>query len=326
MNALERSWYQRFGWSWLLLPLSVLFYLLSSLRRLAFRLGLKQQQRLPVPVLVVGNISVGGTGKTPVTLRLCQFLQQQGWRPGIISRGYGVRLVAPRKVLPTDDPSDVGDEPLLLAQRAGCPVVIFADRVKAGQYLLSVTDCDLIICDDGLQHYALARDLEIVLLDAQRGVGNGLLLPAGPLREGVWRLNRADLVLANGGPLPQTALSFTLTAAPACQLNDQTALLAPGTAVTLISGIGNPQRFAATARQCGYLVTDCRWFADHHPFQAADLADITGPVLMTEKDAVKCRAFARADWYVLPVCALLPDEVEQFVLQRLAALRSSDGI
>jgi len=326
VNVLERSWYQRFGWSWLLLPLSLLFYLVSALRRWLFRLGVKQQQRLPVPVIVVGNISVGGTGKTPVTLELCRLLRQHGWKPGIISRGYGVKLQAPKLVHGDDLAANAGDEPLLLAQRSGCPVVIYPDRVKAGQYLLAQSDCNVIICDDGLQHYALARDFEIVLLDAQRGLGNGLLLPAGPLREGRWRLNKADLILANGAALAGVPQFFQLSAAPACALLDEQRLLATDAAVTLVSGIGNPQRFAATVAQAGYQITACRWFADHHPFVAADFADITGPVLMTEKDAVKCRPFARDDWYVLPVQTELPSEVEQLVLQRLAALRSTYGI
>jgi tetraacyldisaccharide 4'-kinase len=220
VNALERSWYQRFGWTWLLLPLSGLFGLLSSLRRLAFRLGVVRATKLPVPVIVVGNITVGGTGKTPLTLWLCQQLKQHGWRPGIISRGYGVQLSAPLLVQPAGSAADFGDEPLLLAQRSGCPVVIFPNRVAAGHFLLAHTDCDLIICDDGLQHYALQRDIEIILIDAARGLGNGLLLPAGPLREGRWRLGHAALVLANGRALPETSRFFTLRPEAAEQLLD----------------------------------------------------------------------------------------------------------
>jgi tetraacyldisaccharide 4'-kinase len=326
VNALERSWYQRFGWSWLLLPLSGLFYLLSSLRRVAYRYRLLSSSRLPVPVIVIGNITVGSTGKTPLTLWLCQQLKQQGWQPGIISRGYGVKLAAPTLVQPAGNASDFGDEPLFLAQRSGCPVVIYPNRVLAGQYLLAQTACDVIICDDGLQHYALTRDLEIILLDAKRGLGNGLLLPAGPLREGSWRLRAADWVLANGGPVAQTQLFFTLKPALAESLSAPTVTLAAGSTVTLVSGIGNPQRFAETVRACGYQVTACHWFADHHPFQPADFANLAGPILMTEKDAVKCRPFARPDWYVLPVSAECPAEFEQQLLQRIAALRSADGI
>ncbi len=326
MNALERSWYQKFGWSWLLLPLSALFAGLSALRRLAFRCGLKARHRLPVPVIVVGNISVGGTGKTPVTLRLCQMLQANGWRPGIISRGYGVKLTAPRLVKPDDAPSESGDEPVLLAQRSGCPVVIFPDRVQGGQFLLANTDCDIIICDDGLQHYALKRDLEIVLIDASRGLGNGLLLPAGPLREGCWRLAQADIVLNNGelkeSPLAQYSHgSFVLQASTPQPLLSNSPQLSPDMAVELVSGIGNPQRFLHTVQQLGYRIAGTHWFADHHPFTEGDLAEIPTPLLMTEKDAVKCRSFAKSGWYSLPVQAVLPSEVETFIIERVKALK-----
>ncbi len=326
MNALERSWYQKFGWSWLLLPLSAFFAGLSALRRLAFRCGLKASHRLPVPVIVVGNISVGGTGKTPVTLRLCQMLQANGWRPGIISRGYGVKLMAPRLVKPADSPSESGDEPVLLAQRSGCPVVIFPDRVEGGQFLLANTDCDIIICDDGLQHYALKRDLEIVLIDASRGLGNGFLLPAGPLREGRWRLAQADVVLCNGELTDRQLAtcsqgSFMLRASAPEPLLSISPQLAPGMAVQLVSGIGNPQRFLHTVQQLGYRIAGTHWFADHHPFTAEDLAQIPTPLLMTEKDAVKCRAFAKSQWYSLPVQAVLPSEVETFIIERVNTLK-----
>lgn len=326
MKALERSWYQKFGWSWLLLPLSALFAGLSALRRLAFRCGLKASHRLPVPVIVVGNISVGGTGKTPVTLRLCEMLQANGWRPGIISRGYGVKLTAPRLVKSDDAPSDSGDEPVLLAQRSGCPVVIFPDRVQGGQFLLANTDCDIIICDDGLQHYGLKRDLEIVLIDASRGLGNGLLLPAGPLREGCWRLTKADVVLSNG-ELKESSLtkychgSFVLQASTPQPLLTNSPQLAPDIAVQLVSGIGNPQRFLHTVQQLGYRIAATHWFADHHPFALADLNNVPTPLLMTEKDAVKCRSFAKPGWYSLPVQAVLPTEVETFIIERVKALK-----
>jgi len=339
VNALERSWYQKFGWSWLLLPLSALFAGLSALRRLAFRCGLKARHRLRVPVIVVGNISVGGTGKTPVTLRLCEMLQANGWRPGIISRGYGVKLQAPRLVKADDAPAESGDEPVLLAQRSGCPVVIFPDRVQGGQFLLANTDCDIIICDDGLQHYALKRDVEIVLIDASRGVGNGLLLPAGPLREGRWRLAQADVVLSNGTLTDRQLVkcshgSFILRASAPAPLLANSPELSPDMAVQLVSGIGNPQRFLQTVGQLGYQIAGTHWFADHHPFTPTDLAKVPTPLLMTEKDAVKCRSFAKAGWYSLPVQAVLPPDVETFILKRVSMLNrqpgavagSSDGI
>ena len=250
----------------------------------------------------------------------------QRLRPGIISRGYGVKLMAPRLVKPADSPSESGDEPVLLAQRSGCPVVIFPDRVEGGQFLLANTDCDIIICDDGLQHYALKRDLEIVLIDASRGLGNGFLLPAGPLREGRWRLAQADVVLCNGELTDRQLAtcsqgSFMLRASAPEPLLSNSPQLAPDMAVQLVSGIGNPQRFLHTVQQLGYRIAGTHWFADHHPFTADDLAQIPTPLLMTEKDAVKCRAFAKTQWYSLPVQAVLPSEVETFIIERVNTLK-----
>jgi len=327
MNALERSWYQPFGWSWLLLPLSWLFGALSRLRRWLFRTGLKASHRLPVPVIVVGNITVGGTGKTPVTLWLCEFLQAQGLKPGIVSRGYGVKLTAPKLIdVAKDTPATVGDEPFLLATRSGCPVVVCPDRVGAAQALYLATGCNVIISDDGLQHYALSRDLEIILLDGDRGVGNGLLLPAGPLREGIWRLKGADVVLSNTTPHPLAHWTFALQAEPARSLLNQHFELAVGSPVTLVSGIGNPQRFSRSAAHLGYAVQSSHFFADHYAFTVEDLANLSGSILMTEKDAVKCRPFAKPDWFYLPVTAQLPQPAIDAIAEKLQQLRSRYGV
>jgi tetraacyldisaccharide 4'-kinase len=326
LTSLERSWYRPFGWSLLLWPLSLLFALLSMLRRWLFRWGVSAVHKLPVPVIVVGNITVGGTGKTPITLWLCDYLRQQGLKPGIISRGYGVKLTAPRLVLATDSAEHSGDEPLLLAQRSGCPVAIFPDRAAAARLLLAQTDCNIIISDDGLQHYALARDLEIILLDGARGVGNGCLLPAGPLREGCWRLASADLVLVNSQPHPLSPYTFQLQPQSPCCLLDSRQQLSNGSAVSLVSGIGNPARFAATVQQLGYPVKQQHWFADHYAFAAADFTEIEAPVLMTEKDAVKCRPFARPDWFYLPVQAVLPAQAVSLLAAKLNQIRSHYGL
>jgi len=327
MNALERSWYQPFGWSWLLLPLSWLFAGLSSVRRWLFKIGLKASHRLPVPVIVVGNITVGGTGKTPITLWLCAYLQAQGLKPGIVSRGYGVKLTAPKLIdLQQDSPATVGDEPFLLASRSGCPVVVCPDRVAAAHLLLSSSGCNIIISDDGLQHYALARDMEIILLDGSRGVGNGLLLPAGPLREDIWRLKEADIVLSNSVANKLAHWTFALQATPARSLLDESTELAAGCQVTLVSGIGNPQRFRRSALEQGYLEHSAHFFADHYAFAADDLRDLSGPILMTEKDALKCRAFAHADWFYLPVTAHLPQPAIDQIAAKLQQLRSRYGV
>jgi tetraacyldisaccharide 4'-kinase len=327
MTSLERSWYQPFGWSWLLLPLSLVFALLSALRRTLFRIGVLKSTALPVPVVVVGNISVGGTGKTPVTLWLCDYLRQQGWKPGIVSRGYGVKLKAPVLVhVENDSPATVGDEPYLLASRSSCPVVVCPNRVKAAQFLLAHSDCNIVVSDDGLQHYALGRDLEIILLDGSRGLGNGLLLPAGPLREGAWRLKRADLVLSNSVKSSFTPHMFELQPDNARALLNEQQHLAAGSAVTLVSGIGNPRRFTRSVAQMGYHSTASRFFADHYAFRAEDFTDVTGPLLMTEKDAVKCRPFAQSDWFYLPVSARLPQAAQDVLAAKLTQLWSRYGL
>ncbi len=327
MTALERSWYQPFGWSWLLLPLSLVFALLSASRRLLFKTGVLKSHRVAAPVLVIGNISVGGTGKTPVTLWLCDYLRQQGWKPGIVSRGYGVKLQAPVLVdVQKDSPATVGDEPYLLASRSSCPVVVCPNRVAAAQFLLAHSDCNIIVSDDGLQHYALARDIEIILLDGSRGLGNGLLLPAGPLREGVWRLTQADLVMSNSVKSPLTPFTFELQPQSARALLNEQQHLAAGTAVTLVSGIGNPRRFTRSAAQMGYHSTASHFFADHYAFQAEDFADVAGPLLMTEKDAVKCRSFAKSDWFYLPVSARLPQAAQDVLAAKLTKLWSRYGL
>ncbi|KUM53663.1 tetraacyldisaccharide 4'-kinase [Rheinheimera sp. EpRS3] len=323
MSFIERLWYQGHKAYWLLLPLAWLYGVITALRRALFRLGIKQQVKVNAPVIVVGNISIGGTGKTPFTLLLCQTLRNQGWTPGIVSRGYGANIKAPVLVQTDAAAAEVGDEPLLLAQRSGCPVVVCPDRVAAAEYLLANTKVDIIVSDDGLQHYRLARDAEIVLIDGSRGLGNGQLLPAGPLREGTWRLKQANLVVANSLPYAQADGVMQLKAATAKALCSE-ATLTPGP-VTLIAGIGNPQRFERTALAAGFTVTARHYFADHHKFSAADFSDIQGPLLMTEKDAVKCRDFARADWFSLGVDAALDNSLQQKLDTLLTNLRSSYG-
>ncbi|WP_019675574.1 tetraacyldisaccharide 4'-kinase [Arsukibacterium perlucidum] len=302
MNLLQQSWYQQRHWlSVVLLPLAALYWLLSSGRRVLFRLGIKRRHKLSVPVVIVGNISVGGTGKTPFTLWLCQQLLAKGIKPGIISRGYGAKISSPLAVTPDSLATAVGDEPLLLARRSLCPVVVCPDRVAAGRELLAKYQVDIVICDDGLQHYRLARDLEIVLIDGRRGFGNGLLLPAGPLREPRSRLAEADMLIANSGEVAVADYQMQLNSAVVTSLVADMPL-AP-CEVTLVAGIGNPERFRLTAQQAGFTVTGQRFFADHHQFTASDFSGINGPVLMTEKDAVKCQRFARDNWYYLPVAA-----------------------
>lgn len=326
MTELERAWYERRWWCLLLAPLSGIFWLLTRLRRLCFSAGICASHKLPVPVVVVGNISVGGTGKTPFTIWLCQFLREQGFTPGIISRGYGAKISVPTLVLTGHTAAEVGDEPRLLAERSGCPVVVCPDRVAAGRTLLAhYPSVNIIISDDGLQHYALQRDLEIVLIDGQRGLGNGWLLPAGPLRELAGRLARVDVVIANSGEHPAADGGMTLVATGAQPLRAQDKPLSAGADVALIAAIGNPQRFVRSAKAAGFTIKTQRFLADHHPFSVQDFAGLTPPLLMTEKDAVKCRRFAQPGWYFLAVQAAPDPVVVAKLSSKINLIRSQYG-
>lgn len=290
-----------------LLPLSWLFRLVSWLRYRAYHRGLLTRVRLSVPVIVVGNITVGGTGKTPLVIWLARHLRDLGFRPGIIARGYGGQASQwPQPVTPQSDPAMVGDEPVLLASRTGCPVWVGPDRPRTAQTLLDKADCDILISDDGLQHYALQRDLEIVVIDGARGLGNGFSLPAGPLRERPARLDQVDLVIANG---PSELTGHHMTLKPGRLIN----LANPSLQVSLdyfaaqsvhaMAGIGNPERFFDTLR-AGGLQLQVQPFPDHHRFTETDInPNDELPVIVTEKDAVKCAPFARRRHWYLEVSA-----------------------
>ncbi len=324
---LLRRWYASGPAPWYLRPLAALFGLVVSVRR-----GRQQQRaqlvRLPVPVIVVGNIAVGGTGKTPFVIWLAGQLAKWGWRPGIISRGYGGRSKTwPRRVVDTSDPAEVGDEPVLIARASGCPVSVGPDRLTDAQVLLANEQVDIIISDDGLQHYRLARDLEVVVVDGSRGLGNGQLLPAGPLREPPARLQEVGLVVVNGRgwkSAGQRSLTMELVPGQAQALKGgERRLLAgfAGSTVHAVAGIGNPARFfSMLSRQGIHLIMHP--FPDHHPFRPADLDfgdDL--PVMMTEKDAVKCAAFADDRHWVVPVTAQIDAAGYALVQELTDALR-----
>jgi len=319
-------WYGGHWLAWPLAPLSGLFRAGVALRRLAYRQGWLKRERLPVPVIVVGNLSVGGTGKTPVVLWLSHWLRERGWRPGIILRGYGGTAQDwPRWVTAAGDPRELGDEAVLLARRSGVPVVAGPDRVAAGRSLLGRTDCNLLISDDGLQHDRLQRDLEILVIDASRGFGNGFCLPAGPLREPVSRAREIPLRLASGGPWAG-AEPLVLQPGELVSLRDpaRTRPLAglKRQRVTAVAGIGHPERFFSLLRQAG-LHLDERPYPDHHPFTDSDLASWPpGPVIMTEKDAVKCFTLAGADHWYLPITAVPSAAFEHQLTQALTGLRN----
>ena len=311
-GGLEASWYRGDSWLWLLRPLECVFRLLAATRRGLYQRRILSSYRAPVPVVVVGNITVGGTGKTPVVIALVEALQAQGLRPGVVSRGYGATdNDFPHVLGPDSNAGQSGDEPLLIYQRTRAPCVVDPDRGAAVQTLLSQFAADLIICDDGLQHYALRRDFEIAVLDQARGVGNGFCLPAGPLREPVARLHSVDKVLYRGSDNPEDGVSYQSQAWINVQTGEQRpvdAFSRSGT-VTALAGIGQPEQFFATLEALG-VTFDSQVFADHYRYTAEDFSTLGAqPILMTEKDAVKCRVFTGPDAWYLRIEAQLPQSL-----------------
>jgi tetraacyldisaccharide 4'-kinase len=308
---LQDTWYGGGPGRWLLLPLSGVFWLLVAARRWLYKSGLKRQVRIGVPVIVVGNLTAGGTGKTPVTLWLAEALQARGFRPGLVSRGYGgSKSSSPMRVDGMSDPATVGDEPVLLARRSGLPVCVDRDRVRAAQMLVD-DGVDIIIADDGLQHLRLARDYEICVVDGRRWLGNCLLLPAGPLRDVPARLREVDQILVNGrhaqqceSAAEQNAILFELVAMEVRRLNGS--LTRPvadfaGTTVHAVAAIGNPERFFAMLRDADIQVLEHAW-PDHAALALADLSFADDfVVLMTEKDAVKIGSHAGDRYWCVPV-------------------------
>ena len=328
-RRLHNIWYGKSPAYIPLLPLSWLYCAASAIRRLAYRSGLLATTRLNTRVIVVGNISVGGTGKTPLVIALAERLLQAGFSVGILTRGYlGRASHWPQPVNAGSDPQQLGDEAVLLARKTRTAVFAGPQRVTAGRALLQVSPCDVLICDDGLQHYALHHDVEIATLDAARGNGNGFCLPAGPLREPVSRLQEVDAVVALGG---NSAHRHTMQLVPAAvrqirtPANRRDLESFQGSPVHAVAGIGNPERFFAMLRRAG-LTIHTHPFADHHPYRAADLdfAD-DNPVLMTEKDAVKCETFAKSNWWLLPVDAQLDTAFYDWLFDVLAKRMDREG-
>jgi len=306
-DRLLAAWYAGHPALALLRPLEALYRRVVLRKRARFLSGESASYRAPVPVIVVGNITVGGTGKTPMILWLIEHCRRQGLKVGVVSRGYGAKPPQfPWRVEAQQGAEQAGDEPLLIVQRTGVPLMIDPDRSRAVQALLASEPLDLILCDDGMQHYRLARDLELVLIDAARGLGNGRCLPAGPLREPAERLQAADAVLFNGasGDRPD---GFALRLQPSALVNlrsgERRALdhFPAGQRLHAVAGIGNPQRFFNTLLGLNWQPVP-HPFADHAQFSVQSLAFSPPlPLVMTEKDAVKCRAFAADDWWYLAV-------------------------
>lgn len=321
-DTLQRCWYEDRAPPWWTLPISTLYGSLARMRRALFRRGWKHVERLPVPVIVVGNLTAGGAGKTPLVIALVEALRALDFKPGVVSRGYGGSAQAPMLLNDDPDPRVTGDEPALIKLRTGVPIAIGRDRPPAAKLLLDAR-VDVIIADDGLQHYALARDVEICVVDGDRRFGNGKLLPAGPLREPLSRLRQMDFVVCNGDEAHPGEIPMRLQTAPLINLRDpsQTASLETfaGKRVHAIAGIGHPQRFFEMLRGHDVDVIE-HPFPDHHAHAAIELAFGDGlPLLMTEKDGVKCRAFAEADWWNVPVRAELPQSFIDQLVSKLHA-------
>lgn len=309
----------------LLLPLSWLYGLVSGLIRLSYRLGLKKAWRAPVPVAVVGNLTAGGNGKTPVVIWLVEQLQQRGIRVGVVSRGYGGKAASYPLLLSNDtSTAEAGDEPVLIFQRTGAPVAVSPARREAVQALLHAHDLQLIITDDGLQHYKLARDKEIVVIDGERRFGNGWWLPAGPMRERASRLRSVDAIIVNGGIAQAGEIPMQLRPGLAVNLRSgERRDVASFDNVVAMAGIGHPPRFFATLESCGVLPVKTVALADHQALTQTSVSALVNPqqtLLMTEKDAVKCRGFAEANWWYLPVDAIMTDERAQQLLTELVTL------
>jgi tetraacyldisaccharide 4'-kinase len=309
-DRLLDAWYTGHPALALLRPLETLYRRVVNGKRARFLAGQSDTYTAPVPVVVVGNITIGGTGKTPLILWMIEHCRQRGLRVGVVSRGYGARPPGfPWRVLPEQSADQAGDEPLLIVKRTGVPLMIDPDRAQAVRALLAAEPLDLILSDDGLQHYRLARDLELVLIDAARGLGNKRCLPAGPLREPVERLESVDALLYNGA-FDDRADGYGFVLRPSALVNLRSGERQPldyfpaGQALHAVAGIGNPQRFFNTLEGLHWrLVTHA--FADHAVFSAQALAFSPAlPLVMTEKDAVKCTAFAASDWWYLAVDAV----------------------
>ncbi len=314
----QKGWYKGSVWLKPLRPLSMLVSYEARRRLEQFQ---KHRQQPPVPVLVVGNITVGGTGKTPLVIALVQAAQQRGLKVAVVSRGYGGRVEQyPITVSADSIALDVGDEPVLIARRTGAPVILDPDRRNAMDVAINSVNPDLIISDDGLQHYGLPRSAEVVVIDGQRGLGNGRCLPEGPLREPPSRLKEVDFVISTGGGWsgahPMIMRPGEVENLATGETLDVRAFLRDYPHVHAVAGIGNPRRYFNLLNIIG-LNAQPHIFPDHHAYQPADLAFSDGlPVLMTEKDAVKCAAFAEPNWWFLPVEAELPDGLLDQMLDR----------
>ncbi len=342
MRLIEQVWFEQHPAKWLLvpllLPLSGVFWLMSALRRAWFRYRKDASIKLDCPVVVVGNIGVGGNGKTPVVLFLVEQLQARGIKVGVLSRGYGGQAPSyPYQLTAQSSAVEAGDEPLLIFQRTNAPVVVGSDRIASAKQLIAL-GCQVIVSDDGLQHYRLQRDYELLVVDGKRLFGNGLLLPAGPLRESTSRLNSVDRVIVNGGhqhQLSNTCVQHPMQLQAKYVVNLLTKeklvlseFIASHHKVCAIAGIGDPKRFFNYLQQLGIELDKSQGFIDHQAYNEqmlSALAPADKALLMTEKDAVKCLAFAQPNWWYLPVDAVFSPADSELILADIMQLVDNEN-
>ncbi|WP_153447260.1 tetraacyldisaccharide 4'-kinase [Vibrio algicola] len=330
---IEKIWFERHWLGWLLSPLlwplSRVFKWISERRRQQYQSNAKASYRAKVPVIVVGNITAGGNGKTPVVIWLVETLLELGFKPGVVSRGYGGKAPQyPFMVQQESTPAQSGDEPLLIKRRTGVAVVVDPIRSQAVQ-ALEAQGVDIIVTDDGLQHYALQRDIEFIVIDGQRRFGNQQFIPFGPLREGLERLSQVDFLITNGGQAQNQEIEMSLQ--PSMAINLKTGdkkSVSDLTRLVAFAGIGHPPRFFNTLSELNAAVIKTQGFADHQDFEQAELDALAKQgdhLIMTEKDAVKCHQFAQDNWWYLPVSAKISDQNKQHIIQKIIKVKSGYG-
>lgn len=338
MRLIEQVWFKQHQAKWLvvplLLPFTLLFIILTLLRRFFYRIGFFSSYKVSAPVIIVGNIGIGGNGKTPVVIFLIEQCSKLGLNVGVVSRGYGGE--APYYPYLLNDSSTVkeaGDEPILIYKRCDIPVAVGSDRVAAAKLLIE-QGCNIIVADDGLQHYRLDRDIELIVVDGKRKFGNGFLLPAGPLREGKWRLNTVDYVITNessktNNKVKQAVNHLEMVLCPQFVCNLKTGekvslqlFIKEHQKINAMAGIGDPERFFTTLRTQKFIIEHALGFVDHHHFTKEDVSHLskTIPLLMTEKDAVKCQPFAKEHWWYVPVGAEFSEQKIKPLLAKISGL------
>ena len=324
MKSLQHYWYHSNILTWLLLPVSWLYCLVVFIRRKLYQFNIKRSYGCQVPVIVIGNIVVGGSGKTPLLISLCEYLKAKGFQPGVVSRGYGGGVAGIKQVSHDDPAKFVGDEPLMIYQQTAVPVVVGSDRVAAVQYLVNNNRCDVVLSDDGLQHYRMRRDFEIAVVDSDRRYGNGFCLPAGPLRERISRLDDVDMVVYNGDVgIEANECSYQLQMASLRRLDgseNRTLSAFTAKSVHAVAGIGYPSRFFKQLKTEGLTIIE-HAYSDHHHYRQDDFDGWSKDcIIMTEKDAVKCRHLSLNDAWVLNVRAVFSDELERSLSSDLLPL------